>query len=403
MHAQRQVDRVVSRALEPFGTTVFARMTALARQHDAVNLGQGFPDFDGPDALREAVSRAMASGSNQYSPTAGEPALQTAIARDAAGGFGRTIDPGSEVTVTNGCTEGIAATLLGLLNPGDGVLAFEPFYDSYPACCAMAGATFDTVTMQAPDFAFDATALEAAVTPSTRVVLLNTPHNPPGRVATVAELDAIAAVCIKHNLIAITDEVYDRIVLEGEHVCLASRPGMAERTITLRSLGKTFSMTGWKIGWAIAPAHLTAAVRAAHQFLTFAVCSPMQHAAAEALQLGEAFYDSLAADYRRRRDLLLPALSGMGLTVFEPEGTYFAMCDHSVLGKGDDEAFCAWLIEHHGVAAIPPAGFYLDPARGRSLVRFAFCKQAATLEVAVERLQRSPAPPHRGRDERGRP
>ncbi len=376
----------VCHALAPFGTTVFAEMTALATEHGAINLGQGFPDFDGPDVLFEAVADAIAAGHNQYGPMAGVPCLQEAIANDAARGLGRAIDPGAEVTVTSGCTEAIAATLLGLLNPGDEVLTFEPFYDSYPAVTAMAGAVLKTITLQPPAFLFDADALAAAVTPRTRAVLLNTPHNPTGRVASAEELDAIAAVCQKHNLIAIVDEVYDRIVLQGEHLCLAAREGMAERTITLRSLGKTFSMTGWKIGWAIAPQALTAGVRAAHQFLTYAVSTPMQHAAAVALSLGDAYYKELANDYRHRRDLLLPSLHAMGLQVFEPQGTYFVMCDHSSLGRGDDRAFCRWLIEAAGVAAIPPGSFYADPQRGANLVRFAFCKQDATLKAARRRL-----------------
>jgi aspartate/methionine/tyrosine aminotransferase len=378
----------VNARLRPFGTTIFAEMTALATAHGAINLGQGFPDFDGPVAMREAVVRAMADGHNQYAPMAGIPQLQQAIALDASDAMGRAVDPASEVTVTAGCTEAIAATLLGLLNPGDEVIAFEPFYDSYPACCAMAGAFLRTVTLQPPDFKFDADALEAAVTSKTRAVLLNTPHNPTGRVASADELDAIAAVCRAHDLIAITDEVYDRIVLDegAEHLCLAARAGMAQRTITLRSLGKTFSMTGWKIGWALAPPHLSAAVRAAHQFLTYAVSTPMQHAAVEALGLGQGYYDQLRDDYRRRRDLLLPSLRAMGLQVFEPQGTYFVMADHSALGHGDDRAFCRWLIETAGVAAIPPGSFYLDPTCGANLVRFAFCKREKTLKAAAQRL-----------------
>ena len=379
--------RAVNHALTPFGTTIFAEVTALASAHDAINLGQGFPDFDGPSILHEAVQAAMRAGHNQYAPLAGIPELQQAVALEAADGLGRTIDPAGEVTVTSGCTEAIAATLLGLLNPGDEVIAFEPFYDSYPAVCAMAGAVLRTVTLRPPDFAFDAAALDAAVGPRTRAVLLNTPHNPTGRVATAAELDAIAEVCCRHDLVAITDEVYDRIVLEGEHLCLAAREGMADRTITLRSLGKTFSVTGWKIGWAIAPPHLTAAVRAAHQFLTYAVSTPMQHAAAVALGLGQDYYDTLQDDYRRRRDLLLPSLEGLGLTVYPPQGTYFVMCNHSALGKGDDRAFCRWLVESKGVAAIPPGSFYTDPASGADLVRFAFCKSDDLLRKAGERLR----------------
>ncbi|MCH2135906.1 MAG: aminotransferase class I/II-fold pyridoxal phosphate-dependent enzyme [Phycisphaerales bacterium] len=384
----------VSHALRPFGTTIFSRMTELARQHGAINLGQGFPDFDGPESICVAAAEAMRAGHNQYAPMGGVPQLQEAIARDAAEGLGRTIDPAGEVTVTSGCTEAIAATMAGLLNPGDEVIAFEPFYDSYPATVAMCGATLKTVTLRPPTFAFDAARLEVAVTDRTRAVLLNTPHNPTGRVATANELEAIADVCRRHDLIAITDEVYDRLVLEGEqqHLCLAACDGMVDRTITLRSLGKTFSLTGWKIGWAIAPAHLTAAIRSAHQFLTYAVPTPLQHAAAHALSLGEPYYRTLRDEYRQRRDVLLQGLSQTPLRVFEPEGTYFVMCDHASLGHGDDLAFCRWLVETVGVAAIPPSSFYADPRSGADLVRFAFCKSLPVLEAASKRLAGLRAP-----------
>lgn len=382
----------VNARLAPFGTSVFAEMTRLATQHGAINLAQGFPDFDGPEHVKAAAKAAIDAGHAQYARMPGIPALTQALARQWKADTGLDVDPDAQITVTAGCTEAIAATLLGLLNPGDEVVVFEPFYDSYRACVELAGATPRFVTLRAPDFGFDPAELRAAFTSRTRAVLVNTPHNPTGRVFTPEELGLIAGLCHDTNATAISDEVYERLVYDGEHISIATLPGMAERTITLSSLGKTFSLTGWKIGWAIAPPELTRAVRAAHQFLTFAVNTPMQHAAVAALASPPSYFQQLLADYRRKRDLLADALSGLGFTLRKPEGSYFIYADHtpisSRLGLGDDVAFCRHLTAVVGVAAIPPTAFYFNTDHGRPLVRFAFCKKDETLHAAIERLKR---------------
>lgn len=386
-------DRPASR-LAPFGTSIFAEMTALASEHRAVNLSQGFPDFDGPAFVREAAARAISVGHNQYAPMPGIPALREAISREWSARVGAPApDPVSEITVTSGCTEAIAATMLGLIEPGDEVIVFEPFYDSYRACIAMAGGVPRFVRLHPPgegggSFRFETEDLEAAFSPRTRAILVNSPHNPTGKVFTADELALIGRLCVKHGTIAITDEVYERLTFQPAipHISLATRPGMAERTITLSSLGKTFSLTGWKIGWAIAPPSLTRGIRAAHQFLTFATSTPMQHAAAEALARSDEYVPGLLSAYESARSFLCDALSGLGFRVFRPEGTYFIMADHSRFGFSDDVAFCRHLTARIGVAAIPPSAFYADPSGGRSLVRFAFCKREETLRLAVERL-----------------
>jgi len=385
----------VADRLAAFGTTVFAEMSRLAAEHGAVNLSQGFPDFDGPAPVKEAARRAIAAGHGQYAPTNGVPVLAQAVGRRATEVIGRPVDPAGEVTVTAGCTEAIAASLLGLLNPGDEVVLFEPYYDSYRACVALAGGVPRFVTLRAPDFTFDPEELKQAFTGRTRAVLVNTPHNPTGRVFSRQELQAIADLCIVRNAVALSDEVYERLVFEpgrAPHVSIASLPGMAERTIVLSSLGKTFSLTGWKIGWAVAPPDLSRAVRAAHQFLTFAVNTPMQHAAAEALDSPASYYDGLVRDYRGKRDLLAGALREIGFELRDPEGSYFLFADHSAvsrrLGLEDDVSLCRVLIERYGVAAIPPTAFYENKAEGRKLIRFAFCKKDGTLREAIARLKR---------------
>ncbi|MCC6679152.1 MAG: aminotransferase class I/II-fold pyridoxal phosphate-dependent enzyme [Phycisphaerales bacterium] len=393
------IEAVIADRLRPFGTTIFAEMTKLAVKHNAVNLAQGFPDFDGPDFIKEAAHAAMRAGQNQYARTTGLPVLSSAIAEQWRARTGLSADPDAEVTVTSGCTEALAATFLGIINPGDEVILFEPFYDSYRACIAMAGATPKFVALRPPptgtgEFTFDQEELARAVGPRTRAILVNTPHNPTGKVYTRAELQVVADLCLRHNLIAITDEVYEHLVYEPAlpHVSLATLAGMAERTITLSSLGKTFSLTGWKIGWAIARPGLTAGVRAAHQFLTFATATPLQAGAAEALKHGSAAIAELAAMFRGNRDYLCSALRELGFAVHIPAGTYFIMADHSAisrrLGMRDDREFCVHLTEKVGVAAIPPSVFYDRAELGRSLARFAFCKKRATLEAAVQRLRK---------------
>lgn len=370
-----------------FGETIFTPISALAARHKAVNLGQGFPNFDGPAFVKEAAIAAINAGHNQYAPMYGIPALRAAIADWFADGSERSIDPDHEVTVTTGCTEAIPATLLGLVNPGDEVILFEPYYDSYRACLSLAGAIPRFVTLRPPDFHFDEDELRSAFSAKTRAIIVNTPHNPTGKVYDRAELELIASLCHEHDALAITDEVYERLIFEGEHIRLASLPGMYERTVTLSSLGKTFSLTGWKVGWAVAPAELTRGVRAAHQYLTFATATPFQHAAVVALRAPHSYFDEFLDAYRRRRDLLVDGLAELGFKVAPPAGTYFVLADHTPFGFADDVTFCRHLIEHVGVAAIPPSAFYHDPADGRSLVRFAFCQTEKTLAEALDRMR----------------
>lgn len=386
----------VAARLAPFGTSVFAEMSALALQHDAVNLSQGFPDFDGPAFVRDAASRAIASGHNQYAPMPGLPTLRHAIARDWSARAGLPLaDPLAQVSVTSGCTEALAATFLGLIEPGDEIILFEPFYDSYRACIALAGGTPRFVRLHPPrsgdgTFTFDPDDLRRAFTPRTRAILVNTPHNPTGKVFTRDELNLIASLCLEHDTLGITDEVYERLTFNPAlpHLSLAALPAMADRTVTLSSLGKTFSLTGWKVGWAIASPDLIRAVRAAHQFLTFATSTPMQHAAVEALDRADDYVPGLLDDYLEARDFLADALGSLGFRVFIPDGTYFIMADHARFGFPDDVAFCRHLTTSIGVAAIPPGAFYSDPDAARTLVRFAFCKRPETLSLAVERLAR---------------
>jgi N-succinyldiaminopimelate aminotransferase len=371
-------------ALRPFGTSIFTEMTALALRTGAVNLGQGFPDYDAPEPVKAAAVRAVRGGHNQYARPYGAPALVEAIAAHQARFQGLAYHPLDEITVTAGATEALLATLLGLLEPGDEAILLEPFYDAYRPDLALAGATWRTVRLPAPGFALDPAALEAAVGPRTRLLLLNSPHNPTGKVFSPAELEAVADVCRRHDLVAVTDEVYEHLTFEAPHRSLASLPGMRERTVVISSGGKTFSCTGWKVGWACAPAHLTAGVRAVHQFATFTSGTPFQQAIAEALASGDEVYAGLAGELRARRDQLCRGLAAAGLAVLPAPATYFALVD---LGPGgDDLAFCRALPERCGVAAIPVSAFYgaADPV-GR-YVRFAFCKREETLAEGVRRL-----------------
>jgi len=391
-------DPMVADRLQPFRTTIFAEMTRLANERGAINLSQGFPDFDGPAFVMDAAAHAARDGRNQYAHPAGEPLLRHAVASWHERNGGGAVDPDNEVTVTAGCTEALAAALLGLVNPGEEVVLFQPYYDSYRACCAMAGAEPRFVTLRPPAeqggaFWIDEAELRAAFTPRTKAVLVNTPHNPTGKVLTRDELGLIAQLCVEHDVIAITDEVYERLWFDesAPHVRLATLPGMRERTLTLSSLGKTFSYTGWKIGWAVGPARLQAGLRSAHQFLIFTVATPLQHGAAAALNDGEQSVVELVKHYREARDMLCEVLRDVGFGVYDPQGTYFVMVDHTPVsarhGLKDDVEFCKWLTGEIGVAAIPPSFFYADPAEGASLARFAFCKRMETLEAAAQRLR----------------
>ncbi|MEV5688071.1 pyridoxal phosphate-dependent aminotransferase [Streptomyces sp. NPDC052164] len=383
---------LLNRRLAGFGTTIFAEMSALAVRTGSLNLGQGFPDTDGPDEIREAAVRALRDGrGNQYPPGPGVPELRTAIADHQLRRYGLTHDPDTEVLVTAGATEAIAAAMLALLEPGDEVIALEPYYDSYAACIAMAGGTRVPVTLR-PDrdtgtFRLDLGELRAAVTPRTRLILLNTPHNPTGTVLTREELAAVATLACERDLLVVTDEVYEHLVFEGEHIPLASFPGMRERTVSISSAGKTFSFTGWKVGWVTASGPLVSAVRTAKQYLTYVSAGPFQYAIAEALRLPDSYFDSFRADLRRKRDLLGDGLRAAGFEVYRPRGTYFITTDITPFGEKDAYAFCRALPERCGVVAIPNSVFYDDPDAGRSQVRFTFCKKDDVLREAVDRLR----------------
>ncbi len=377
----------MARRLEGFGTTIFTEMTRLAAEHGAVNLAQGFPDFDGPEFVKEAAVAAIRRGHGQYARMSGIPEIHAALAAKYRRDYGLDYAADTEFTVTSGATEAIFAAIQGTCEPGDEVVLFEPYYDSYRASVAMASAVPRFVTLHAPGWSFDPEEVARAFTPKTRAILLNTPHNPTGKVFSREELELVASLCRERDVLCITDEVYEHILYDGKHVPMATLPGMRKRTITISSFGKTFSLTGWKIGWAAAPPALTASVRAAHQFITFATATPLQHAAAAALAIGPDYYRDLAASYRRRRDYLVTELSALGFRVDPPAGTYYVCADFRPLGFDDDVAFCRYLIEEVGVAAIPPSAFYENTRYGKTYARFAFCKKEETLREAVRRLR----------------
>ncbi|MCX4858522.1 pyridoxal phosphate-dependent aminotransferase [Streptomyces canus] len=385
---------LLNRRLAEFGTTIFAEMSALALQTGSINLGQGFPDTDGPEEVREAAVRALRDGrGNQYPPGPGVPELRTAVAAHQERRYGLAYDPDSEVLVTAGATEAIAAALLALVEPGDEVVALEPYYDSYAACIAMAGGTRVPVTLRphfdgGARFRLDLDELRAAVTDRTRLLLINTPHNPTGTVLTREELTAIAELAVERDLLVVTDEVYEHLVFdEAEHLPLATFPGMRERTVSIGSAGKTFSFTGWKVGWITAAPGLVSAVRSAKQFLTYVSSGPFQYAVAEALALPDSYFTAFRDDMLAKRDLLATGLAEAGFEVFKPAGTYFITTDIRPLGESDGFAFCRALPERAGVVAIPNAVFYDHREAGAPFVRFAFCKQTAVLQEAVKRLK----------------
>lgn len=382
---------MIASRLRPFGTTIFSEMTRLAQEHGAINLAQGFPDFEGPEAIREAAVEALRGGHNQYARSMGTPELVRALAERTGDLYGLDYDPMTEVSVFSGATEGIAASLLGLLEPGDEIIVFEPFYDSYNAIARLAGATVRHCTLRFPDFALDADALAALFNERTRLLLLNSPHNPTGKVFSPDELAIIAGLCRLHDVWVVSDEVYEHLTFDGvPHVPIATLPGMRERTLTLSSSGKTYSYTGWKIGWALGPAPLVAAAQAAHQFLTFSTATPLQLAVANALKrFHHDYFATLRSEYEARRDLLLHTLRRAGFRPSVPQGTYFILADFSDLSEADDRTFARELIEKAGVAALPPSPFYeARPEEGRRLLRFAFCKKTETLQEAASRLER---------------
>ncbi len=379
-----RISGVVSR----FGNSIFSEMSALARSVGAINLGQGFPDFNPPPALIAAACRAIEEGHNQYAVSRGEPILRQAIAEHAARWYHQCIDPDANICVTCGASEALWCALRAIAEPGDEVIVLEPTFDVYTPDILMVGAHPRPVVLEPPDFRIDPDRLKSAITNRTRAIIINTPHNPTGRVFSYHELAAVAQLCIEADLIAICDEVYEHIVFEPhQHIRLATLDGMWERTITISSGAKTFSATGWKCGWAIGPEPLVNAISRVHQFTTFASATPFHYAIAEGLQLPESFFDQLRTDYTQRRAHLLSALAQTPLRVIEPQGAYYVVTDISPIANGSSGyQWCRWLAETVGVAAIPLEVFYLDPACGRTLVRFAFCKRLETLQAAAERL-----------------
>jgi len=375
------VARRAAARLDGLGTTIFTEMTALAVRTGAINLGQGFPDTDGPSAVIEGAVAALRGGENQYAPLPGVPALRDAVFEHQRRWYG--LEP-EDVLITFGATEAIAAAILGLCDPGDEVIVIEPYYDSYPACVAFAGAVRRVVTLRPPSFELHADELRAAVSPRARALILNTPHNPTGRVLTRAELQAVAEVCIEHDLVCISDEVYEHLVYDGEHVPIATLDGMAERTLTISSVGKSFSVTGWKTGWCSGPAELVAAARTAKQFLTFAGGTPLQHGAAAALRLDPSVLFELRDSLAHKRDMLREGLQTAGLRPLRSASTYFINAD---VGS-DAVQFCRSLPERAGVVAIPTSVFYDDKAAAPTLVRFAFCKRDQVIAEAADRLAR---------------
>ncbi|MEK6717697.1 MAG: methionine aminotransferase [candidate division NC10 bacterium] len=374
-----------------FGTSVFTEMSRLAVQHGAVNLGQGFPDFAGPDFVKEAAIQAIRADLNQYAVSHGALRLRRAIAETWQRAYGRAVDPETEVSVGSGATEVILDAILALVNPGDEVILFEPFYDSYLPDVLMAGGIPRFITLQPPDWHFDRQALADLFTTRTRLLLINTPHNPTGKMFSREELACIGSLCQEHDVIVLTDEVYDQIRFNGvDHVPIATLPGMWERTLTINSTGKTFSMTGWKVGYAVGPPPLTQAVRATHQFVTFSTSTPFQEAMATAMETAAqtGYYEQLRREYTARRDHLAAALAEAGLKTLPVQGAYFLLADVRGMGFPDDVSFCRYLTSEIGVAAIPPSAFYADPVRAPLLARFCFAKREETLRAAADRLQR---------------
>jgi N-succinyldiaminopimelate aminotransferase len=381
---ERQASRV-----RGLGTTVFAEMTALALSTGSINLGQGFPDTDGPAEVAEAAAAAILEGHNQYPPGMGIPVLRQAISAHREHFTGLAYDPDGEVLVTTGATEAIAAALLALVDPGDEVVVLEPYYDSYVACIGFAGGVRRPVTLRPPTYALDPDELRRAVTPRTRVLLLNSPHNPTGTVLSLEELTTVAEIAVAHDLVVVADEVYEHMAFDADrpHVPIASLPGMRERTVSIGSAGKTFSLTGWKVGWVTGPPDLVEAVRLAKQFLTFVSGAPFQPAVALGLRLPDTYFTGLRDGLAAKRDLLCDGLASVGLEVHRPRGTYFATTDVRSLGYADGWAFCRELPSRAGVVAIPHAPFWDDVETGAPLVRWAFCKRDEVLHDAVERLR----------------
>ena len=387
MNVEHSGDPFIKDSMREFGETIFAEMSALAAKTGAINLGQGFPDTDGPREIAELAIAAIRDGHNQYPPGLGIKKLRDAISHHQMRFYGLEFDSETEVLVTAGATEAIAASLLAICEQGDEIITFEPYYDSYAASIALAGGVRRVITLNTPDYSFSIDDLEKLITAKTKAILLNSPHNPTGKVFTHNELNQIANLCIEHDLVAICDEVYEHLVFEGQHIPLIQYPGMRDRTIQISSAGKTFSFTGWKIGWVCAQPALLDTVRTAKQFLTYVNGAPFQHAIAEALNLPDHYFDNFLEDMRVKRDCLSQGLEKAGLTTFTPQGTYFVTADIKNLGYEDGKQFCLDLPVQCGVVAVPNVVFYDNKDLGSTLIRFAFCKRLDVLEEAVERLQ----------------
>jgi len=354
----------------------------------AVNFAQGFPDFDPDPRILDAAAKALRGGFNQYATTWGAPSLRQAVARKYTEAWGRTVDADAQVTVSCGATEAMIAAMLAAVDPGDEVIVFEPFYENYGPDCVISGAVPRYVTLRPPDWSFDPDQLRAAFTPRTRAIIVNTPHNPSGKVYSREELALIASLCVEHDAIAITDEIYEHLVYRGNHINMATLPGMAERTITISGASKTYSVTGWRIGWLIAPPSLTTGIRKVHDFLTVGAAHPLQVAIAQALELPPSFYVELLGDYQERRDAIVSGLSECGFEVAAPDGAYYVMAGISAFGAEDDVAFARRLIEEVAVATVPASSFYHDPELGRGHIRFSFPKKIETIERGLEALRR---------------
>jgi len=371
-----------------FTESVIREMTRVAREHDAINLAQGFPDFPAPDVLKEAAVRAIRADVNQYAITWGAPALRDALVEKYREWYGMEVDPLREITVTCGATEAMASVMLALVDPGDEVIVLEPFYENYGPDAVLSHAEAVFLPLEPPAFRLDADRLRAALTPRTRAIILNTPNNPTGRVFDEEELGAVAEVCRTHGILAITDEIYEHILYEGRHVPLATLEGMRDRTVTVSGMSKTFSVTGWRVGTIVAPEPLTQAIRKVHDFLTVGAPAPLQEACAAGLrELGSEYYTRMTSEYAARRDVMVTALQEAGFACVPPQGAYYVMADFSALGTEDDTSFAKRLTREAGVASVPGSSFFSEPSRGGSLVRFAFCKKVETLREAGERLR----------------
>jgi aminotransferase len=381
--------RFRSRRIMKFTESVIREMTRMAFEHDAINLAQGYPDFPAPEGLKQAAADSIFADINQYAITWGARPFRDAIAAKYRRTYGMEYDPEREITVCCGATEGMVASLMAVIDPGDEIIQFEPFYENYGPDSQLCGAEPRYVKMHGPDWTFDPAELRRAFNSRTKAIIVNSPNNPTGKVFTRGELECIAALCREFDVLAITDEIYEHVLYDGvEHIPIASLPGMRERSILINSMSKTYAVTGWRVGWVLAPPDLSDSIRKVHDFLTVGAAAPLQQAGAMALSMPDDYYTGVAADYAGKRDHMLETLRGVGIRCFVPRGAYYIMTDISTLGFSDDVSFVRHLIENVGVAAVPGSSFYSQGAGGSQQVRFCFCKKYETLEVARSRLQK---------------